>query len=542
MASKIKKIEPTPVSLSTPTARVAYPLSSIEPRLRALLPADLYAAAWVNPSPETLMRVFEHLRTLQRILYDYVPRQVAESQPHPGEERHEWQEGTLMFTDLTGFTPLMEANAARGKEGARTLLNTLTSYFSEMLEITSKSGGNLLEFTGDAMLVQYPPHQRRNDTAQAVRAGLRMQRAMAKFDNIETEQGAFSLGMRVGIHTGRFFTADIGTPRRMEHVLLGNAVQRAKQAEGAGQRGRVNVTMEAYERIKDLFHFEEGSPGHMLLVDDISTSQLGEFDISATGRRMASAVLLDRSVEALVAEIERSVGVVEPLAAYIPDPILNLLVENAAKREIPPDFVYPTVLFVNLIGLPEAVDHAQEVEEAGIVSSFSQLFALINAAVEARGGVLKKVTYHLAGSDIMIFFGVPTAHTDDTARAAEAAMAIRDIIHALDPPVVGGKKVEIGCQVGLSRGPCFAAEIGEPRGRREFNVLGDTVNTAARLMGRAVGGRILITEWAHEELKDHFKCDNLGTMPLKGKEKRIPIFALSGSLEKQQPIQKLPQG
>ena len=478
------------------------------------------------------MRVFEHLRTLQRILYDYVPRQVTESQPQPGEERHEWQEGTLMFTDLAGFTPLMEANASRGKDGAKTLLGTLTAYFSEILEVASKSGGNLLEFTGDAMLIQFPPEQRRNDTAQAIRAGLRMQRAMAKFAKIETEQGTFSLGMRVGIHTGRFFTADIGTPRRMEHVLLGTSVQRAKQAEGAGAQGRVNVTMEAYERARDMFKFEEGNPGHRLVVDNLSTTQLGEFDISSTGRRMAGAVLFDRSVEALVTEIERGVGVVEPLAAYIPDPILNVLIENAARREIPPDFVYPTVLFVNLIGLPESVDHALPEEEPGIVASFSQVFAMINAAVEARGGVLKKITYHLAGSDIMIFFGVPTAHTDDAVRAADAAMAIRDIITSLDPPVVGGKKVEVSCQIGLSSGPCFAAEIGEPRGRREFNVLGDTVNTAARLMGRAIGNRIMITEWVQEVIKDQFKCDNLGTMTLKGKEKRIPIFAIDKRLGK----------
>ena len=116
-------------------------------------------------------------------------------------------------------------------------------------------------------------------------------------------------------------------------------------------------------------------------------------------------------------------------------------------------------------------------------------------------------------------------------------MAIREIIGALDPPVVGGKKVEVSCQIGLSRGPCFAAEIGEPRGRREFNVLGDTVNTAARLMGRAIGNRIMVTEWVQEEIKERFKCDNLGSMTLKGKEKRIPIFALANPVEKKAAVQ-----
>jgi adenylate cyclase len=83
----------------------------------------------------------------------------------------------------------------------------------------------------------------------------------------------------------------------------------------------------------------------------------------------------------------------------------------------------------------------------------------------------------------------------------------------------------------MARGPVFAAEIGEPRGRREFNILGDTVNTAARLMGKAVGNRILMTEAVYEAISDRFDCESLGSMPLKGKSKRLPIFALDGPKE-----------
>ncbi len=509
----------------------AFPLATIEPRLRLLLPADLYASAWVSPSTDILMNVFEHLRTLQHILYGYIPRQVSEALPAPGELRHEWQEGTLMFTDLAGFTPLMEANAARGRAGAGEVLSILNNYFAEMLEIISKSGGNLLEFTGDAMLVQFPTDKRKSDTAQAVRAGLRMQRAMVRFANIQGEEGTISLRQRIGIHTGRFFTADIGTPRRMEHVLLGSAVQKTKHAEGTGKADRVNLTKEAYERVNDEFRFEPGEPGFMLVVDDLTDKQLGEFDIAPASRRLRGAVLFDKSIEGLVSEIEEAVKLVEPLASFIPDPILNLLVENAARREIPPDFPKVTVVFVNLIGLPESVEESSAEEEPGIVSSFSRVFARINAAVEARGGVLKKVTYHLAGSDIMLYFGAPNAHTNDTARAASAALDIRDIIANLDPPTVSGKQVTVSCQIGMTHGPAFAAEIGEPRGRREFNLLGDTVNTAARLMGRALGNRILISDAVRQEISHLFKCQSIGSMPLKGKKDRMPIFALVDHLE-----------
>ena len=128
------------------------PLQVIEPRLRSFLPADLYVSAWVDPSPTTLEKVFTHLRTFQRILYDYTSRHLSDKPPRPGEVRQGWQRGTLMFTDLAGFTRLMEANASKGRDGAASLLSVLNAYFAEMIEIISKADGDLLEFTGDALL------------------------------------------------------------------------------------------------------------------------------------------------------------------------------------------------------------------------------------------------------------------------------------------------------------------------------------------------------------------------------------------------------
>ncbi|MEG5140831.1 MULTISPECIES: adenylate/guanylate cyclase domain-containing protein [unclassified Microcoleus] len=505
------------------------PLAAIELRLRSLLSSELYAGAWVDPSPATLMGVFEHLRTLRYILNDYVPRPVSQSPPNPGEVRYQWQTGTLLFTDLAGFTSLLEANAAQGRKGAETLLGVINDYFASMIEIVSKSGGDLLEFTGDALLVQFLAGKHEQDTVRAVRAGLRMQRAMAQFANIETARGVLSLRMRVGIHCGRYISADIGTPLRMAHVLLGHSVQQAKQAEGSGNVGRVCLTETARESLGEQFRFEPGKPGYLLVVDDFTDDLLGEYDITLTGRRMPSSVLLDRTVSGLVREIGEAVKRVEPLASYIPKTILKLLVENADRRKIPPDFPEPTVMFVNLIGLPELVDKATPAEEANLVLGCSRVFALIDAVVSAKGGVLQKVTAHLDGSDILIYFGVPDVHTDDPSRAASAAIAIRDLIASLPPIIIGGQNVKISCQIGLYRGPVFAAEVGEPRGRREFNILGDTVNTAARLMSKAGENEILIGERVFESIGLNFDCEALGAVSLKGKSALTPVFALHAS-------------
>lgn len=508
----------------------ASPLAAIEPRLRTLLPVELYAQAWINPSPARLMLVFNHLRTLQRILHDYVPRQVLETPPQPGVGRYNWQEGTLLFTDLAGFTPLLEANAIHGRAGAEALMGVLNAYFAQMIEIISKSGGDLLEFTGDALLVQFTADQHHSDTTRAVRAGLRMQRAMKRFEQIETELGIFSLSMRVGIYAGKFLAADIGTPRRMEHVLLGNAVRKAKWAEGAGQVGRVCLTKTAQRLVQQAFDFEPGAPGHMLVVDKLSAKELGEYDLTIN-RRKNSNLLFDRSTTGLVSAISEVVERVEPLASYLPLPILNLVVENVEQRKIPPNFITPTVVFVGIVGVPRSIDARLSNKALNVVSSLSRVFSLVNAAVEAQGGILRKVTYQLVGSDILIYFGLPNVHTDDPLRASKAVLAIRDIITRCVIPDVGDKSICLSCQIGVALGPVFAAEFGEPRGRREFNVLGDTVNTAARLMRYAAKNQILVTEAVKEAIAQQFKCESLGAVALKGKVTPTPIFALHNSYE-----------
>ncbi|HMO59885.1 MAG TPA: adenylate/guanylate cyclase domain-containing protein [Roseiflexaceae bacterium] len=501
------------------------PLAAIEPRLRTLLPADLYAAMWMTPDVATLTNVFDHLRTLHRALMNYLPREVIERLPTPGDVRFTWQEGALMFTDLAGFTPLVEAGQASGRVGAETLLALLNRYFAEMIAIISKSGGNLLEFTGDAMLTQFPANRRRNETAQAIRAGLRMQRAMAQFARVETAQGVFTFGMRIGIHSGRFLSAAIGTPRRMEQVLLGSAVRQAKHVETAGHVRRVCVSSAAHAQVDGQFSYEPLGSDFGLVIDDLTDDQLGEYEI-APSSRTAGPVLLDRSIGGIVRSIEHAVDLIEPLASYVPMPILNLVVEHAARRRIAPEFPDLTVMFVKLAGLAESVDLAATDEIPGLLASFSHLFALITAAVEARGGVLKNITHQNTGSDLLIFFGAPMAHPDDARRAAATALAVHEIVRNHTPPRIDGIPARIDCRIGMAYGPAFVAEIGEPNGRREYNLLGDVVNTAARLVSHARTGQILVTDPLNQLIGTNHNTRLLGPVALKGKEMSQLVFEL----------------
>lgn len=501
-----------------------HPLTLLEPRLRSLLPAMLYASVWVEPIPERLIQVFEHLRTLRRMLGDYVPRFVAETPPTPGLARSAWQEGTLMFTDLAGFTTLMDAHA--DDHATDQVLNVLNSYFAQMVEIISKSGGNLLEWTGDAMLVQFPADGERNDTALAVRAGLRMQRAMKQFNQLTTPQGDISLGMRIGLHRGRFIAADIGTPKRMEYVLLGEAVQATKYAEGAGEVGRVCLSQAALHAVEGLYRCELLNDGYALVCDDLAEQALGEYDIAPTKRRQAGGFLLDRSVASLVHEIEEMLNTTEPLASFLPLSVLRLLVETAAQRKVPPQWLQLPVIYMNLSGISDAPEYLDPDEEPLLIKAYSRIFALINAAVETSGGILKNVTYDKSGSNILIHFGVTGAHVDDGLRAAQTALAIQKLVEQSPELHFRRYQQRIRCKIGLAYGPAFAAEIGEPRGRREFNLLGDVVNTAARLMAAAEQGQILLEASLQQLIDHHLPCVDLGTINLKGKSSPTPIFSL----------------
>jgi len=554
-------------------------VQAIEPDLRNLLPAELYAelyvTRWADQSPNApkpihpktkkettpelydgalLEPVFNHLTALQKILSDYASSLITEKRDESSKQHIIRRNGALMFTDLAGFTRLMEANADKGKDGADSLLGVLTKYFTDIIEVISKSGGELLEFTGDALLVLFPAQIKKDNEAsnkmelqkaisKSVRAGLRMQKIMERdYKETPTAGGEMiELKMRIGIHAGLFYSSDIGTLRRREHVLLGGNVQRAKLSESYGKNGRVNLTPEAYQYVKDAreikddFSFEKNSEheGFMLVVDKLREKDDYEIMAKSATRRLASTMLLDKSFDNTYEQIKDLLAAVKEFSSFIPNPILGLLIESAARRKIVPEFPTPTIMFVNFIGLPEMIDKGIY-EEDSIIASFNETFARLNAAVEKRGGMLKKVTYHLTGSDIVIYFGVPNPHSNDPMRAASAAVEIREIIMRTKIPALKpgcedpelDNKNKIYCQIGIHMGPTFVAEIGDPRGRREFNVLGDTVNTTARLMSRAGVNEILVSKAVMEQIEEKYDCEFIGDVSLKGKGAPMALYKL----------------
>ena len=81
----------------------------------------------------------------------YVPRLLPAWAAADPEPAHRVVDGSLVFFDITGFTPLTERLARKGREGAEELSNLLDTVFGRLLMGAEDDGGDLLKWGGDAL-------------------------------------------------------------------------------------------------------------------------------------------------------------------------------------------------------------------------------------------------------------------------------------------------------------------------------------------------------------------------------------------------------
>lgn len=156
---------------------------------------------------------------LERYFTPEIARYLADNPPEMGGTL---QPVTVLFSDLRGFTALSERI---GPAGSVRLLNTI---FDELAAIVFKYHGTLDKFLGDGMLVVFgTPSPQPDDAARAVRAACemlnRVQQIGAEYD--------FDLHLGLAIHSGEVIFGNIGSPRRMELTVIGDAVNTTSRIE-----------------------------------------------------------------------------------------------------------------------------------------------------------------------------------------------------------------------------------------------------------------------------------------------------------------------
>lgn len=382
-----------------------------------------------------------------------------------------WREvpGTLVFADVSGFTPLAERLAKRGKVGAEQLTDTLNVVFRQLLDVASGLGGDCLKFGGDALLLLFEGegHERRGAAAaHGMLAALRSLRRSG------LGEGLSKLGMSLGVHSGLVHVFLAGTTHR-ELLVAGPTVSGALALESAAEAGEILLS-DATAAALDASDWADGdgigirlrrAPAVPLaLADGLASSHAG----AAEGVPRLLRAHLDGSQR----EGEHRLA------------SIGFLKFGHTDRLLSSDG--PAAVAVALDELVEVVQDACAHHEV----------TFLGTDVDRDGG------------KVLLATGTPSASPDDEDRLL---IALRQAIDGI---------THLPVRAGVNRGRIFAVDLGSPA-RRTFTVMGDAVNLAARVMGHGEWGQLLATQDVLDRRRTEFDLVALAPFGVKGKSEPV---------------------
>jgi class 3 adenylate cyclase/CHASE2 domain-containing sensor protein len=145
----------------------------------------------------------------------------------------ERREISIFFSDVQGFTTISE----KFKDDPPKLTDLLNDYLSFMTDTILESGGTIDKYEGDAIIafwnapLSFPDH-----AARAVSASLACQQKLAQRQRVFEEKFGVQLLTRVGLNTGYAVVGNMGSTKRFDYTMLGDAVNLAARLEGLNKQ------------------------------------------------------------------------------------------------------------------------------------------------------------------------------------------------------------------------------------------------------------------------------------------------------------------
>ena len=168
--------------------------------------------------------------------------------------------GAILLSDISGFTPLSELLGQAGPTGAEELTQLINQYFALMIQIIEAYRGQVIKFSGDAIIALFPAKEISLQLAvrRAGECALAMQAKMSAFTDLKTSRGHASLSMKVGIGAGEVLECSIGgVSDRWEYLVGGDPLVQVAMAEHQAQPGQVVMSPQAWQEVREFFGGEE---------------------------------------------------------------------------------------------------------------------------------------------------------------------------------------------------------------------------------------------------------------------------------------------
>jgi class 3 adenylate cyclase/tetratricopeptide (TPR) repeat protein len=424
----------------------------------------------------------------------YVPAAVARHHgvgaPAPDQPSRRPLSAALLFADISGFTALTERLAQRGPAGVEELSRLLNTSFGQILDTIESHGGDVVKFAGDALLAIWPVEDewrgqatgdRRQKAAEQQTIGEDLAAATlraaqcalainARMSSLYRLIASVQLTLRIGVAAGDVATVRVGgVYGRWEFLISGAPLAAVAAAERLAQPSEVVLTPAAWELVA------ESCAGTPILGAKVTRWQrdkvIGPEHVTLSPPHLVTPSSFFTRLDSIHTPLTPRQALPYPpapgmdmlLRSYIPGAVLSRLVAEQATWLA--ELRRVTVIFVNLpVGdLATRFDQAQIAMQA------------LQTALYRYEGSVNKISLDDKGVTLVAALGLPPlAHEDDAARGVQAALAMRQALTDLG----------VHCAIGVASGRAFCGEIGSQQ-RREYTMIGDVVNLAARLMQAA---------------------------------------------------------
>jgi len=156
---------------------------------------------------------------------------------------------TIAFADLVGFTTWSE------KMAPEPLAELLTQFFTLASDAIFSQDGTIDKFIGDAVMAFFgAPIDQPDHAARAVTAALKIREGVAEWNRERGERSEPPIEVRIALNTGEAIVGEIGSERRVDYTVLGNAVNvAARMEEFVASAGEICIGPATYEAIKGRF-------------------------------------------------------------------------------------------------------------------------------------------------------------------------------------------------------------------------------------------------------------------------------------------------
>src|SRR5262245_13903295 len=242
--------------------------------------------------------------------------------------------------------------------------------------------------------------------------------------------------------------------------------------------------------------------------------------LTALANYAAVAVERARLNQKIVAEEKKR----ERLGRFLSPQVTNriLATSDSQGHELgAPELREVTVLFADIVGFTSM---SEKMSPSTVALLLNDYLSRMTDVIFKHEGTLDKYI----GDAIMAVFGAPLDMPDHAARAVRSALEMRQRLEEFNAEHKEGPHLRI--RIGINSGQAVAGEIGSVN-KKEYTVLGDTVNTASRLESSvAQPGMIVIGENTQAMVEGLFQVNPLPPKALKGKDKPVATFEVLASV------------